>query len=587
LWARADRAPGAEPAARCAADGELDGAVGLLMPAALWHAVRGVPEGVRTALHAVRYLEGALRRLETPIDWLPGACAGPEATGPASQCACTLVARSTRSCWWQLGPTAALPAPTPHLSQLRPPVAAEEELELLGAARAGGGLDSVSCRWGLAGLTLRVVDAEPPRADAAADPRVPAAVRVPSLARLGDAPPTGGCSPRGADDSAWRAWSAHASVARPMLVVQVEGGLGNRLRALVAGWALADALGYLYTVVWEANIECDARFDELFEPDASFLAIGAKPAAWPAADWVEYAPSDQAPMLTAAHSRGTSVYVRTQQFVRSRTTPYSLQAVAERYAWLRPRADLAALAAQIALRARADEAIGVHVRFSVDETAQVFGLGDAAAAAALPPVAAWHFNAQSADAIAAYATRRTRCHWRTFAPTLAALGSGVRARGAPSGDHALRPRTRRFVVACDDVSCLDGLRVVVERGGGEVVAASDYLLRRRASDCSADSRSASCQALALVELLVLARTEHLVLSQPSSFSDAARFLMYGRWLVTHGAQTRLPGPFASRATIHCGAPINYRAFLHYEGRQAKAGPPGGSLPLAALLGKRL
>ena len=69
-----------------------------------------------------------------------------------------------------------------------------------------------------------------------------------------------------------------------MLIVMVEGGLGNRLRAFASGWALAKSLGYLYTVVWSPGVECAALFGDLFDrtdvPDV--LVLDERPSGLPA-----------------------------------------------------------------------------------------------------------------------------------------------------------------------------------------------------------------------------------------------------------------------------------------------------------------
>ncbi|KAG8460368.1 hypothetical protein KFE25_011859 [Diacronema lutheri] len=580
---RACALPAGAPSSACDTRALASAAsAGLLMPAALWHAARGLSEAVASAPHADRYLASALEALSVAPQWLPcppGACARAPARGWAR--------------WWRVGPAAvakldsvagalrarasnataaasdddgagggarcdANATTAVHTSSLD----AEREVALLVRARAGAGIDG-SCRWGLVGHVVALAER---RADGVGVAERDALVA--DVEALADAPPSGGCTSRSAEAAAWATWSAYASRARPLLVVHVEGGLGNRLRALASGWALADALGYAYAIVWEPNTECDARFDELFAPDERFITLSAKPAAWPTRAWAEYDPGDAMPMLTRAHSTGTNVYVRTQQLLRSRVRRHSLQAYAERFAWLRPRAELGALVQQIAREALLRLRVGVHVRMTTDHTSTVFGVeagptggsgggvgvstdARATTATTAAAVAASHFAMDSAEAAEAYATRRRACHWRYFAATMRRL---VRATGGGA----------RFYVACDDAACYNGLRAAV--GAARVGSITDHVPCARAAGCTVDSRSAPCQALGLVEISLLSLSRHVLLSQPSSFSDAARALLYGRWLnSTRQGAPRLPGPFAHRASVQCGAPLNFRLHLNLEG----------------------
>jgi len=74
------------------------GAVGLIMPASLWHAARGFAEGTGVAADADRYLFAALERLRVRVGWL--ACADALSTGLDNSCAS--ISRDAFVPWWRL-----------------------------------------------------------------------------------------------------------------------------------------------------------------------------------------------------------------------------------------------------------------------------------------------------------------------------------------------------------------------------------------------------------------------------------------------------------------------------------------------------
>ncbi|KAJ1628474.1 hypothetical protein T492DRAFT_875127 [Pavlovales sp. CCMP2436] len=155
-------------------------------------------------------------------------------------------------------------------------------------------------------------------------------VAVPELESLCDEPPSGGCTTRSSQAAAWRALASRATRAQPLL------------------------LGYLYAVVWEPDLECTARYDELFAAHPNFLALDARPARWPTAAWTEYDNQDGTHPIRRVNGR--SVFVKTQRFVSAEGYKASVQMAAERHAWLRPRDELSALAALVARRAHAKQA---------------------------------------------------------------------------------------------------------------------------------------------------------------------------------------------------------------------------------------
>lgn len=52
----------------------------------------------------------------------------------------------------------------------------------------------------------------------------------------------------------------------PLILIAAEGGLCNRLRVLLSAAALQPSLSTPIRVAWADNAECAARFDQLFEP---------------------------------------------------------------------------------------------------------------------------------------------------------------------------------------------------------------------------------------------------------------------------------------------------------------------------------
>lgn len=58
-----------------------------------------------------------------------------------------------------------------------------------------------------------------------------------------------------------------------MLTIECLGGLGNRMRALDSAIALARALGYPITMVWNMDASLGCRFNDLFYPPACIQKI--------------------------------------------------------------------------------------------------------------------------------------------------------------------------------------------------------------------------------------------------------------------------------------------------------------------------
>lgn len=57
-------------------------------------------------------------------------------------------------------------------------------------------------------------------------------------------------------------------VSKPMLVIDCNGGLGNRIRSLCSGLYLYEAAELPFVILWPKNPRCDASYTDLFDPIA-------------------------------------------------------------------------------------------------------------------------------------------------------------------------------------------------------------------------------------------------------------------------------------------------------------------------------
>ncbi len=61
---------------------------------------------------------------------------------------------------------------------------------------------------------------------------------------------------------------------RPKLFIDAQHGLGNRLRAIGSAGAIAAATGRELVIIWQADVHCDCRFEDLFDPFGGVLSQG-------------------------------------------------------------------------------------------------------------------------------------------------------------------------------------------------------------------------------------------------------------------------------------------------------------------------
>ena len=61
---------------------------------------------------------------------------------------------------------------------------------------------------------------------------------------------------------------------RPKLFIDAQHGLGNRLRAVASAGAMAWATGRELVIIWQPDVHCDCRYDDLFQPTGAILNHG-------------------------------------------------------------------------------------------------------------------------------------------------------------------------------------------------------------------------------------------------------------------------------------------------------------------------
>ena len=331
------------------------------------------------------------------------------------------------------------------------------------------------------------------------------------------------------------------------LAVRAMHGLANRMRAYCSASAWAAQTGRRLLVLWEPDVHCAARFDELFEvPEGVTVVAGATLDAFPTELWKRVdqmgPPKARRRNALSDDAHGRSLFV---------TSAYRLEASPQieqpRHdaclRALRPVADVAALlddadaanqsAAAAAVDADAALAaedgsgdanprdedaapewnqphgryerpgaamrVGVHVRSLVDQKADIPGIeGDGRADS----------NLGMMDQARPY---REACHHSHF---VAAMKAIVAARPAATFYLAADSAEARAAV----VAALGAARVRTLRssgGGGEAAAAA----------CDgAERRGVACQRAALADMLNVARSELLLLSRWSSWEEVIRSL---------------------------------------------------------------
>eukprot|EP00971_Amphidinium_carterae_P240342 4771453-Amphidinium_carterae.1 len=428
------------------------------MPVSMWDRLEGMPETTVLAEDTDLYFHQRVVAAGYNTSWM------------ACDNLCSFSSKSRWTDRWRVGPAYGKPGPrtlAPHLDVFD----VEKELYLLQQAGASAGVDT-SCRWGLVGQT---VFHETVERDAASGMEASGALHVPFLGHGGDQQGYPGilqCATDAAQQKAWQLWRSRAIHAKPLLVVRVQGGLGNRMRAFASGWALAEALDYFYAVIWEPDVECGATFHELFEGSEAVLVLDFPPwgSASPGSGWAEYdgLGLNKRIVLSKSDSENTNVYVRTQNFISSTAKAYKLEDYAMKLASLYPRGkDMRLIYRYLLEKLDMPHVIGVHVRMVANESAHVFGTDKQLAG--LLDVHLQNLNWQGEEARKGLFSRRAKCHWSNF---LGPINKELQYK--PSQNKW------RILVACDDMSCLEGFRNVL---GEKVVSIRDFLPAAYFKEC--------------------------------------------------------------------------------------------------------
>jgi len=267
-----------------------------------------------------------------------------------------------------------------------------------------------------------------------------------------------------------------------VLYIEPINGLANRLRALVAGLSLADALQRRAIIVWTSSVHCRAPFHALFESD--YEVWDTPPVSLPRGDVYDM----DADKLRVVHARDDrDLYIRSP-FVFSAEIAYvdRMRAVFQR---LTPAKPVRALMTHVF------PDVAVHVRMQQNLTRDVPGLGAV--------------DAASMEVVNAH---RARCHWTHFRPVLAHL-------------HATRP---------DDVIVIDSDTPEAARTLAEGFRA---MTLDTPPECfGARARETPCVQQALAHILTLARASHIVGSEWSSYSEVIHWLARPRAQFINGCQ---------------------------------------------------
>ncbi|KAG8468700.1 hypothetical protein KFE25_013783 [Diacronema lutheri] len=309
---------------------------------------------------------------------------------------------------------------------------------------------------------------------------------------------------------------------RNTLVVHAMHGQSNRLRAYASARALAARTGRLLALVWQRDVHCSSRFEDLFEPPEGLLVLELyDESLFPAAVFRQYnymrarqgRPSrmrDRVSWLRAGKyelirdlaSDHAHIYVRTAYVLNSRSAgnhrrPLLATRLAESLRALVPsaavRAHLRAMA-PLVRSAHNQSIIGVHVRMVTDVRRDV------------PGIERLRDSEQGVEAMLGATPYRAACHWQSFARAMESACGGA---------------TCTFYVASDDAAAIDGLRQWAARRAHVLLSLSAELLHG-CSDGAAggrSSRGARCQQVALADQLMLARSAFLLTSTWSSFSE--------------------------------------------------------------------
>ena len=306
------------------------------------------------------------------------------------------------------------------------------------------------------------------------------------------------------------------SSAPTYLIVHLQYGLGNRLRALASAMAVAAASNRPLAVIWPRDAHCNASFHQLFDAPVSrrFAVLDVDGEAAQQAIWA----SVQRESATRSYARGTAAYMRCED-------PHS-HALA-----LIPRSLQGERPAPPRRRTASPTGSGwggTTTRTSTCTSNRRTRLSHPRGTWAF---AAWQLNSlvPRPEVAAQLVARREMVgvHVRSVVDTGKAYGSTPRADQQDLGRRARGPtpsigwrRSRRRPNSTSPPTRRRRTRSLMARFPGRASSAASAPARRAAQ--ATDGRDAASIVLALVDMLNLARTRRILGSGYSSFSEAAQ-----------------------------------------------------------------
>eukprot|EP00128_Syssomonas_multiformis_P003267 Colp12_sorted_trinity150504_noHs@20095 len=261
------------------------------------------------------------------------------------------------------------------------------------------------------------------------------------------------------------------------LIVDVQYGLGNRLRAYAYAKALAQKLRRKFIVVWAPDNHCQATWDDLFERDDTVLDSVPDSMLDPDIvdiyNFMETEPGGKKDQTVNVKSN-KHIYLRTAYPVKS---IYMRKMKADRILQrLRVKPEIEMEADKIF---DVDDMIGIHIRMVAPDQKDVPGLSK---------------NEYSDAAKAQMQAHRDACHYENFA-------SKIREKLKTNPDQV-------FYISADN----DDARSALKKEFGKHVVFQE-------GNCP--DRTRECIQKALVDVLQLSRTRYIIGSNYSTFSELA------------------------------------------------------------------
>eukprot|EP00243_Klebsormidium_subtile_P001305 TRINITY_DN12265_c0_g1_i1.p1 TRINITY_DN12265_c0_g1~~TRINITY_DN12265_c0_g1_i1.p1 ORF type:complete len:1104 (+),score=109.56 TRINITY_DN12265_c0_g1_i1:93-3404(+) len=300
-----------------------------------------------------------------------------------------------------------------------------------------------------------------------------------------------------------------------LLIVHVQHGLSNRLRAMLWGRALAEATARRYIVIWELDIHCNAKYEDLLQhplidpfqvwdslpPDLLYNSdfdVYNYMEPEPGAKKYEYIDMDSP----------RDIYVRTAYALNCTSDVRAEVQIPSMFASLNPSEAVRAMAQRPAAMIAFQDYFGVHVR---------------------------HTNAmQDID---------SRLPKQVYTDKVWSVLKDVRALAKPS----------TFILECKRILAQSpDLKVFV---AADMEETADEFVRElgpavfyiHKPGCTSGVRSKQCVQFALADILMLSNSRFLLGSYWSSFTEVAS---YARQLAVHYAGIDFFGPYAN-APLTC------------------------------------